>query len=557
MTITKRRKAQLSVAAVAALAIFAVAAVMLLAGGFNTSPAQAQDTGGSLNTYPNPQPCGPGPDAATAFQPEPHEITSGHFALFDSYWERTGRSLDGDSPEVGILRTNECPPKVTTTKTDDGFGNVTVTTTRSRSNIDIDEAIFHVLDTYGATVVDSRRPDHVPGAVTGPTIDLKEYPEVEDAASVGEKVWWLRLDDPDTPADETSDLTLGFSTALLDKQHWLASAEGKPMRYMFETERFPGSNPKEMPHFFTYEAPKTGTAAPEIVWDSTRVHTQPMQMEPGEYRPVQWIFTQPGTYVVSVHLLGFVRDQDNPPPGAGNDWKAISGNKTETGEVKKYVFQVKDLVEMEPPTFGVNLSVPENSPPGTKVGDPIPVYNSEAKTLEYELDGEGSEHFRTVASTDPHTVQVVVKEGASLDYETQPSYDLTLEVTDNVDHENNPDSTVDDTLVVRIDLEDQAPGLKLQADRSVLKVNETVNLVARYEPTSQWRDETPNYQWAEKTGTPDHVLWHVISSAPNAATWSVPQSSPVSKTYRAAVVHGEGDQTTFVNSNEVTVSWEN
>ena len=99
--------------------------------------------------------------------------------------------------------------------------------------------------------------------------------------------------------------------------------------------------------------------------------------------------------------------------------------------------------------------------------------------------------------------------------------------------------------------------MNLQVDKINPTVGETVNLVARYEPTAQWIDETPNYQWAEKAGTTDHPLWHVISSAPNAPTWSVSQSSPVTKTYQVAVVHGENDQTTFVHSNDVTISWKN
>ena len=423
-----RRKAQLSVAAVAALAIFAVAAVMLLAGSFTTSAAQAQggNTGGSTGSntspWPDPQPCGPG--AATAFQPEPHEVTTGHFALFDSY-EYIEAALPDDAnqaPSPSVLRTNTCPPKVTITKTDDGRGNVTVTTTRKRSNIDIDEAIFHVLHKHKATVVDSSKPDHVPGAVTGPTIDLKEYPDVGEGASVGDEVWWLRLDDPDTVADEKSDMSLGFSTALLPKKHWLNSTDLDPkgssqgLRYIFEVERFPGSDSGNPRHFYVYEAPKAGNETQEDpVWNSTRVHfpEEVVQMNPGEHKDLQWVFTEEGTYLISVHIRGYVRQVN--PDGAADpeyaEWKRISGNVTETSEVKQYTIQVGDpLVEMEPPTFGVNPSVPENSPPGTKVGDPIPVYNSEAETLEYKLTGKGSDHFKPVGATNPHTVQIVVKE---------------------------------------------------------------------------------------------------------------------------------------------------
>ena len=45
---------------------------------------------------------------------EPHEVRTGHYALFDAYWRITGRSLDGDSPDTGVLYMNECPPKMVT-----------------------------------------------------------------------------------------------------------------------------------------------------------------------------------------------------------------------------------------------------------------------------------------------------------------------------------------------------------------------------------------------------------------------------------------------------------
>ena len=194
-------------------------------------------------------------------------------------------------------------------------------------------------------------------------------------------------------------------------------------------ERHP-TNPGDVPHFFAYEAPKLGNVAQEPVWDSSEPGKGEMELDPGEYRALQWVFTKPGTYLLWVHLLGDVRA--NKPADAGEDWKPISGNVTETSEVYRYTFQVGDtLVETEPPIFGVNREVEENSPGGVEVGEPIPVYNADADTLYYELTGDGHGNFETVvASTDPHAVQIVVADGANLDYETKPSYDLNLSVTD-------------------------------------------------------------------------------------------------------------------------------
>ena len=121
-------------------------------------------------------------------------------------------------------------------------------------------------------------------------------------------------------------------------------------------------------------------------------------------------------------------------------------------------------------------------------------------------------------------------DGADLDYETTPSYDLNLTVTDKVDHENNFNPYADDVLIVRIDLKDQAPGLKLQADKTSLKVNETVNFTAWFEPTPEHRvTRSPPTSGEVKIG-PEGM--HLSSpGAPNAPTWSVSQSSATTKTY--------------------------
>ena len=73
MNTINRKKAQLSVAVVAALAIFAVAAVMLLTGSFATGPAQATGPGEP------PKLCGPG-QSLDNYPDEPAEKkSSGHY----------------------------------------------------------------------------------------------------------------------------------------------------------------------------------------------------------------------------------------------------------------------------------------------------------------------------------------------------------------------------------------------------------------------------------------------------------------------------------------------
>ena len=416
--------------------------------------------------------------------------------------------------------------------------------------MDVDEAIIHVLDKHKATTVATN------AEATSGQLSFAEYPAVDDFVDPGDKVWWLRLDDPDTSADETSDLGIGFSTLLLDKQRW-----DSPMRYKFVAERHP-NDPTDVPHFFAYKKPKDDNGKQEPVWDSSKAGEGVVELNPGEYQELQWVFTKPGTYLLWVHLLGVVKK-----PGANDNWKAISANVTETSEVYRYTIQVgTKLDETEPPIFGANRSVEENSPGGVKVGDPIPVYNAEADVLYYDLTGPGHSNFKTVvASTDPHAVQIVVADGASLDYETKKSYELNLTVTDRVDHEHNFDPYADDVLIVRIDLEDQESVTVLEVDRKDPGVGETVNFIARYEPTQKQKQsgQAYSYQLEEYIGQAEagdrHSLWRVVRSASSrASTWSVSiaQLSAVTKTYRATVVLGDPlVDPTFVDSNEIEITW--
>ena len=444
---------------VLALALIAAIAVALTL----TSGAQAQSP---TNTYADPQPCGPG--AETASQPEPHEIHEGHYALFDAYWQWTSSE---DLDNTGVLRTNTCPPLVSETENDEGE----TVTTLSVSNIDIDEAIFHVLDERQATVVASLSQNP-----SGTEISTDEYKKLAEYAAAGSEIWWLRMDDPDTlDVDETSDLTLGFSTKRFDDQYWGdAEDNGPPLRYKYELQRHPGIDPIEHPHFLAYRAPKANNGEAELVWDSARADVEDLLMEPGELEHLQWIFTKPGTYALSVHLQGWVRKAR--PAGAGRDWLPISSNTTETSEVKRYVIQVgTELDENEPPVFGLNLTVPENSPADTLVGAPVPIYEADADTLYYTLSGDDNEHFVLEPMTNPHAVQIQVAADANLDYETKAIYELTLSVTDRIDHESNPDpTTIDDRLAVRIALEDEAPSLTLSASDTNPRLGETVMLTA-------------------------------------------------------------------------------
>ena len=259
------------------------------------------------------------------------------------------------------------------------------------------------------------------------------------------------------------------------------------MRYKFLVERYPGKNPDDARHFLAYEAPMDDNAKAKLVWDSTKpgVEQGDMVMDPGEYKNLQWVFTKEGTYVISVELQGYVRDADNKPADAGDDWKPISDNVTETSEVKEYVIQVgSKLNETEPPLFELSRSLNENSAAGTNVGKPVSVrYEGKDTNLKFSLAGDGAENF-TVANVNG-AAQVKVANNAIMDYEFHPNFDLTLQVTDGHDHEGNKDSPpphIDHTVGLGIDLKNviEPAGVTLRVSKTNPGPNEEVTFLATF-----------------------------------------------------------------------------
>ena len=478
MTTIKGRKTQLSVAAVAALAIFAVAAVMLLAGGFNTGSAQAQGGRGGNTPSPavSPPPCGPKQDN---FPQNPDAVvSSGHYAMFDSYWEPAG-----DDDKTGTLNNNLCPPaaqhRTVTT------GGVTSTITDlSKRNIDLRSTIIQVKDTHKAEVVATN-------AEAGTTkLSLEKYDKVREALGLGEndpvpagtKVHWLRLEDTALNL-KPSDLVMGFSTGQLDEAHW-DNPDGPTFEYELESVRVIGPNPDDLPHVFTYWEPDLGSG---IVWDTTQTDVNVMPLGAGEYEHLEWVFTKPGTYILQVHLKGHVRQQkpnewDDADQGT---WKKLDAvDKIVTSEPHLYVFQVGDLHLNAQPHFGHHRTVDYIASGGTKVGDPIPVYGTDHDQLHYELVGAGSQYFRiTPAPTDfvGNGIQLLV---AGHDIVGLPSdgphqFDLQIRVKDKRDIEDNVDNVIDDVVPVRVTTtESNEPWMTLKFSNENPRVGDQVKVLA-------------------------------------------------------------------------------
>ena len=87
--------------------------------------------------------------------------------------------------------------------------------------------------------------------------------------------------------------------------------------------------------------------------------------------------------------------------------------------------------------------IPENTPPGTDIGDPFTATDEDGHTLTYlildKLDG---------ASFDIDSATGQLRTKASLDYETKKSYSLVIAVHDGADEHEGEDHELDATMSV-------------------------------------------------------------------------------------------------------------
>ena len=407
-----------------AVLVMAALLVTLLAVTLTAGPAQAQvgvgpgqlpRTGDNAEEYSAPIPCSEEaePDASTA-----KDLDRGHYAVFDAFWDY----------EVGHLSNNFCPPAVTHKK-ETTFTGTKIVNTRTDANIHISETVFSVPDRYKVTVVDSAETNGNPSTVTGPKIDLASYPFLRDVVSAvkpdpestaenppnvfaNNSLWWVKAENVPANTGANTPLILGFSTDLMEEADWyLADGpdEGTepdpPVQFEFVAVHvLKDGTPQEAhvvgAHFFAFD-PGASQTTPQ--WSNVTTATESeVNMFTGQYRHMQYIFTQPGQYLVQVHVQGHVRNTSDPAPAGADShaegWTQISPDKTITSPAEWYTFHVgpeadldvaltagavstTDSVSAVPITVTANNSGPNgaenveveiNLPPGLGVPETLP-----------------------------------------------------------------------------------------------------------------------------------------------------------------------------------------
>ena len=419
-----------------------------------------------------------------------------YLVLFDVYWND---STDEDDPNSKTLINNPCPPLVIhSTRTDPVSGGTITTTTRAASDVDIGHTIIHIPSAElqqaakaGPPAVDAvvsfkRR---VTASGTG-DYDGADYaflrPLQDDGTRAASADVWVvpACEEGETPTRNDAldpPFCLGFSAGLLNPGHWNGDVQ-----YEVQAVRQPGHATGDgWGDFFVFHV-ENGT--PNVIWRTDAADTNVYPITPGTYDHAFWAFTKPGTYQIQVQAKG----RPNSAPSVGDP---LISATTVTSLVRTYTFHVGDLTLVEPPQFQVERSVRENAAAGTNVGEPIAVaVADDSNTLDYWLTGEGSLPFDVTSVADG--AQITVATGASLDYETTPTYDLTLNVSDDLGRTGYIDLAADHTLGVHIALEDEneTPSVVLSANTTTPVVGNTLTLTATVS-NSPVASEDLRYTW--------------------------------------------------------------
>ena len=128
-----------------------------------------------------------------------------------------------------------------------------------------------------------------------------------------------------------------------------------------------------------------------------------------------------------------------------------------------------------PPEFAGDTairSVPENSPPGTSVGEPVTAADPESDTLTYRISGTDASLF----GIDSASGQITVGAGTILDFETRYSYIVTVTATD------SSGATATVTVSITVTDVDLGPlGSRYDADTNeVIDRDEAISAIVDY-----------------------------------------------------------------------------
>jgi len=326
--------------AVAAMAVFAVAAVLLLSGGnpaqATTAETVAPDSGGG-HMAPLPQATTPTPTPRFPSEPPCPEqaapvVDSGHIALFDVWW----------NPEELELTNTSCPPTVEHVPAQPRRGNKPATpaeNNRSPSSINIEETVIHIPNSAKKTLNETDYPKVKYQAVW-------DADDAENPDGDGDRMVWVLPACPDSPS--TTPLCLSFSADLLNAADW----KGNIVYHMDHVHQV-DIDKQDQRYVLAYDVTNEGS---ELHWSSFDARVSRMPVPPGGYERPVWFFTSRGSYEFQVHITGDTNLDLSD---------AVNKNPSVNSDVRTYILHVGAEADL-----GVSVSVEPELAVGDTTLDP-------------------------------------------------------------------------------------------------------------------------------------------------------------------------------------------
>ena len=208
------------------------------------------------------------------------------------------------------------------------------------------------------------------------------------------------------------------------------------------------------------------------------------------------------TKVAAAHTTSSVVDPTRPPPPPPPPPLRRGGGPTGGGPAP--------LPEgsNQPPTFTEGSrtmrTAAENAPEGVDIGAPIAATDPEGDSLTYKLAGTAADAF----GLDPSSGQLRTK--AALDYETNNSYRVTVEVWDSRSPEGEADRRRDDSIAVTVNIANRDDTGRLTLSAPTPRSGQPLEAVL-VDP-----DGVANVSWVWERSA-DRTTWAPIPDATSAA----------------------------------------
>ena len=160
--------------------------------------------------------------------------------------------------------------------------------------------------------------------------------------------------------------------------------------------------------------------------------------------------------------------------------------------------------------FGVIREIAENSAAGAKVGKPVSATDPDGDTLTYSMIGTDADKFEIDSSTG----QITVGDDTTLDYEAKTNYLVTVQASDGKDEDGDPDSSIDASAFVNVNVTDvkeppAAPGAPTVAQNGTTP--KTMLDVSWTAPDMTGKPEISDYYVRYKTSGVGYSAWTEIS----------------------------------------------